>query len=146
MSLLSQTCGTPARYGAGCRCTECTSAVSAYQKRLVLRRQRGEVKVPAIGAIRRLHALMALGWPLEAIARRGGWAGRASLASILTYCQRSQTVLRTTHQRIAAVYDRLSGTPGPSKITRRQASKRGYAPPLAWDDIDNDRAPKGMAA
>lgn len=42
-------------------------------------------------------------------------------------------------REIKDVYDQLSMTPGPSPQTKERALRRGYAPPLAWDDstIDN---------
>jgi cobalamin biosynthesis protein CbiG len=48
--------------------------------------------------------------------------------------------------RMAALYDELSATPGPSEVAARHARERGWAPPLAWDDIDDpEDRPQGVA-
>lgn len=39
-----------------------------------------------------------------------------------------------TADKIRAVYDRLSGSPGPSNRVAAQARFRGYAPPIDWDE------------
>lgn len=41
-------------------------------------------------------------------------------------------------REVCEVYDRLSMTPGPSAHTAGWAAKRGYAPPLAWDEDSID--------
>lgn len=93
--------------------------------------------LPAAGTHRRLQALMALGWPLSVIAKRLG-VHHDRIRQYLI--QRS--VYATTAARVAALYDELSMTPGPSVRARREAARRGYVPPLAWDDetIDDPAA------
>jgi transcriptional regulator with XRE-family HTH domain len=60
-------------------------------------------------------------------------------------------VRRSTAERIAALYDELSmqlpdeSTPTGRKnasYARTVARKRGWLPPLAWDDIDQDESPR----
>jgi len=100
------------------------------------------------GTHRRLQALTALGWCLE-------WID-AELGQKRTYCQRvlarpaDATIFTDTAARIAEVYDRLSmRLPDESTASRRNVASRarnaarskGWAPPLAWDDIDNDSRP-----
>jgi hypothetical protein len=90
--------------------------------------------VPARGTTRRLQALLAIGWTHPLMTERCGLYTGLLL--------RSQAHVTTrNHQIIAALYDRLCMTPGPSQVTRLRAAKKGYAPPLAWDDIDRDRQP-----
>lgn len=88
--------------------------------------------VPKIGAVRRVHALMAMGWShhqLEA-------AGVPNTARLLSGLGHLVTVERW--REVCEVYDRLSMTPGPSPETRGWARARGYAPPLAWDEDSID--------
>ncbi|MGE4429075.1 MAG: hypothetical protein AB7G37_21705 [Solirubrobacteraceae bacterium] len=88
-------------------------------------------KVPAYASQRRLRALAALGWRLDDIDAHMETGQRAKAINGNTW------VYGKVHRRIAAVYEELSGKVGPSERTRRQARARGYAPPLAWDDIED---------
>lgn len=92
--------------------------------------------VPRIGAVRRIEALMAMGWGHEAIAK----AGAPGTAALLN--RRGHLVTIGRWRQIKEVYDTLSMTPGPSALTRGWAKALGYAPPLAWDDdtIDDPTA------
>lgn len=89
--------------------------------------------VPKVGAVRRLHALMAMGWTKDLLTE----AGATSLPRVLSGAGNLITLAKW--REIKAVYDQLSMTPGPSPQTKRRSLRRGYAPPLAWDDgtIDN---------
>ncbi|BAD58890.1 hypothetical protein [Nocardia farcinica] len=89
--------------------------------------------VPALGAIRRIHALQAIGYTTR------------DLADYLNTPQQgvSQITKRTriygsTWLRVRDVYDELSGTPGPSRTGEKKARDRGFAPPIAWEDVDID--------
>lgn len=86
--------------------------------------------VPALGSTRRLQGLAALGWPMRELAARMG-------CHVSHLCDLSRgEVERVTAARaraIAKLYDRLSGTPGPSRRTVILSRKRGWAPPLAWE-------------
>ena len=92
--------------------------------------------VPRIGAVRRVQALLAMGWPHHAL----GAAGIANSAQIIGATGDLITVQRW--RQVRDVYDRLSMTPGPSPETRGWAAKLGYPPPLAWDEetIDDPSA------
>lgn len=131
--------GTPTGYtDGGCREACCRAAVARAWNIYELRRvaNNGQpLTVPKIGAVRRLQALMALGWPRRELARRAGWRGDALGALIYG---RRQVLLLDTHRRIVYLYEALSGTPGPSQRSRAIAATRGWATPLAWDDIDID--------
>lgn len=95
------------------------------------------VKVDATGTRRRVRALRRIGWPTEEIARRT----HLSPASLYEIIKRP-TVSRATHYAVAEVYERLSGTRGPSETSVGRAKKQGWPPPLAWDDdtIDDPKA------
>jgi hypothetical protein len=90
--------------------------------------------VPAAGTVRRMRALAAIGWAPAELAPNFGSreqvlqirAGRTAMVTVLTA------------SRVAAVYDRLSGTPGSSVRARNAARRAGWAPPLAWDGVDID--------
>ena len=142
--------GTTAGYHAGCRELCCRRAIAAYEKRGRLNRVQGTPRaVLAIGAQRRIQALMWLGWDMTALAAEAGWAHRNQVRRILVGQKGKpcRYIQRSTHETICEVFERLSmRTPPEGPVSRRTASmarRKGYAPPLAWDDIDNDAAPKG---
>jgi transcriptional regulator with XRE-family HTH domain len=99
-------------------------------------------RIDATGTRRRLQALMALGWTQASLARqlhRGTCSVRRTLAS--------RTVTVATAAAVRELYEQLSntapeeGTPArrhASQAARARAHKRGWLPPLAWDDIDTD--------
>ena len=91
--------------------------------------------VPAIGAVRRIQALMAIGWRKADLQAAG-----IPTAQLVTRSRPHITAEGWHHVR--QVYDRLCMTPGPSPTTRERATRRGYAPPLAWDEgsIDDPHA------
>lgn len=89
--------------------------------------------VPSLGARRRLHSLMALGWPV--------WqqAGHCkTTANTLESVSRYSRVRASTHRLTVQIYDRLAMQPGPSATTCQRALAAGYVPPLMWDDEDID--------
>ena len=95
--------------------------------------------VPSLGAVRREQALLALGWTHAAI--------RAAMEDLCGYsvprCFGTQVNARKWRAYDAA-YRALQGTVGPSERTRQRAVALGYAPPLAWDNIDApDASPVG---
>lgn len=114
----------------GCRCA---TAIKAKQRQSKLYRAGRAPNRPidATGTRRRIQALMVLGWPLRTImADKLGYSPKS-------YPHRLATAPRVTPglaKRVAALYDELSMTPGPSKRTRNRALQAGFLPPLAWDD------------
>jgi lambda repressor-like predicted transcriptional regulator len=90
--------------------------------------------VPAVGTVRRIRALQALGWPIDMLAADLD----AHVQALSRLCQKSQTVTVARARAVSDLYDRLSMTPGPSDISRRRAAARGWLPPLAWDDAEID--------
>lgn len=128
-------CARPARVRGMCR--------SHYNSTRTKRIRAGDwaPRVSSVGISRRLQALMALGWPQAELGRRLGLP--QSWLSRLTTGHRP-SVNPATAERVIALYEQLSMTPGPSPSARRHATGKGWAPPLAWDD-DTIDDPHGRA-
>lgn len=135
-------------YVAGCREECCRTAHADYRRDLRTRQylHGGALTVDGLGTRRRLQALVALGWSLHTVDRR--------LGRKVTYCHnlisRGGDVLASTAEAIATIYDELCMTLPPTDtvhqrqiVTRQKnvARRNGWAPPLAWDDIDRDPRP-----
>lgn len=133
----------------GCRCSRCVTAKSAHRRpyEWETRRRRGQdVWVPAAGTVRRLRSLAVMGWSISAIASETGLFHR-SLGKVREGSR--ERVHLSTYQAVAAIYERLSMTRNQTRegrITATVAAAHGWLPPLAWDDIDRDQHPKGVAA
>ena len=94
---------------------------------------------PSIGTVRRLQALGWCGWTRADIARVSGIQ--------LTYS--GQHVTDATAEAVARAYGLLWHVTPPDTFehvqTRRAARRLGWAPPLAWDDIDDpEETPQGV--
>lgn len=92
-------------------------------------------KVDASGSRRRLQALASMGWSLLDL------LPRCTLSHSGLSCVRAGKVNRVgaPHAReIAALYDVLWDQVGPSPRAMLEASRRGWAAPLAWDDATID--------
>lgn len=87
--------------------------------------------VPMLGAVRRVQALMALGWRHSDITPLIGRESHHIAAG------RHPRMPALDWRVVDAAYDALSATPGPSSLSRARARRQGYAPPLAWDNIDD---------
>lgn len=104
-----------------------------------------------IGLTRRLQALRALGWTTSEVARITGLY-RATIRRV-TNDERC-TVTAPTARAIIWGYARASHRTPPATTeracaavdqVRRHAIGRGWAPPMAWDDIDDPReTPTGI--
>ncbi len=105
----------------------------------IMARRDADGFVLAIGARRRIRALLALGWTHAHITAAAGGP-----LSAVTLNQTGEWITRATHDAYRAAYAELSMRPGPSAKTRGRAAKAGYAPPLAWDDdaLDDPTAPE----
>lgn len=99
---------------------------------------------PAFSASRRLRALIALGHAQATLATDLGVL--PSYLSMLVNDVRGWVHLDPeTWRKVAALYDRLAMTPGDSTRSRNRAARRGWVPPLAWDDIDDPtEQPQGV--
>ena len=140
------TCATRHR----CRCNDCKAARRDYMYWHRHMTAAGRVGVfnrlvDATGTRRRIQALMCLGWSQSELHRRSGI--HQEVFSEHLY---SATVTSKSRDRVAALYEDLSHLIPPTDTmsqrisvnrTRALAQRRGWAPPLAWDDIDNDPEP-----
>jgi len=83
---------------------------------------------------------MAIGWPSRILTTRLGMAEHGSVLDIANH--NNATIRRATADNVRRVYDELWDKPGPSRISAQRAAKRGWVPPLAWDDdtIDDPAA------
>lgn len=118
-------------------CQPCITAKARYDKRRKWDAANGRsYTVPSLGARRRVQALQALGWSRQRIAEEAGWTSSGALR----YVTRSDTMTRATFDRILAAYERLCmmrpDDMGADRA-RTWAKRHGYAPPLAWTDIDD---------
>lgn len=146
MSVAGQRSGCSARrhgdaaayYRYRCRCADATE-----DYRLCRKRSREGRHVPrwvdGTGSARRLQALAALGYGLLDLADHLGWR-KSRVQNVQTL--KASRVCLSTVERVTRVYDELAMTPGPSTRARDLARRKGWVPPLAWDDdtIDDPNA------
>ncbi len=106
-------------------------------------------KVDATGTQRRIQALVAAGYPLAEIARQLGKDPRG-FGRLLE----QPMVVKNTAEAVQRLYQQIWDQPPPqvgfrpqtrAEQARRLADRRGWAPPLAWNDEDLDR-PEGRPA
>ncbi|NUO36536.1 MAG: hypothetical protein HOQ27_15920 [Dermatophilaceae bacterium] len=114
----------------------------------------GRSKVRAVGTMRRLRALRALGYSLRDLSRVVDVTGQG----ISWICAgRTHWVHADVRDRVAAAYDLLSLKLPPARTghqrgaafrARRRAAEQGWLPPLAYDDdtIDDPAAEPDAAA
>lgn len=94
----------------------------------------GNLFVAPLGMTRRVRALYAIGWTREALMDELATPG----VSIAHAARGARNRVQADRWRaIDGLYQRLHLTPGPSVIARQRAIANGYAPPLAFNDIDN---------
>lgn len=129
-------------------CRPCAEAEARYERGrqldLLLGRPRA---ISSLGTRRRVQALVAIGHTFSRI----GDALDLSQSAANALAHRDGAYMRTsTAARVARLYDAWSMTlpPETTPLERRNAAyartiarKHGWAPPLAWDDIDNDLYP-----
>ena len=92
-------------------------------------------QVSNVGTRRRIQALCRMGWSQGYIAERLGV--KISAVNAYASTNRPRVSVRTA-RRIANLYDELSMIEGPVSKARGWAEKRGWQPPLAWDDESID--------
>lgn len=88
--------------------------------------------VPAAGAVRRVRALLALGWTRRDMQERVTDVSLAHLAR-----DAYPRIIADKWRAVATLYDDLHMTPGPSALGRQRARQMGHIPPMGWDDIDD---------
>lgn len=122
-------------------CQPCGQAAYLYVKKCRLDNTAGTPRsIPIIGTRRRIQALSALGYSYNQI----GAAIGVDRTLIMRWARASDrvTVHATTANKIAAAYDRLcmkipDNSNNRLEHFRLMARRKGWAPPLAWDDIDD---------
>ena len=121
-------------------CGPCVAAKTRYEK---TRHVYGPRMVPATGTRRRIQALKAMGHSGADIAAALGVTYQA--VNRLEHST-SAHIFAATQANVARVYEEMCMTlpTGYHRTRIRNAAARaGYAPPLAWDDIDTDPQPVG---
>jgi hypothetical protein len=94
----------------------------------------GNAERPAIGSIRRVRALYSLGHGRADISTRSG----LSIASISLLAEARWNVIdNKAATALAETYRQLVHQRGTNWKNERRAAREGWAPPGAWDDIDN---------
>lgn len=95
--------------------------------------------VDACGTVRRLRALVAIGWTQSELCRR---LEMLPGNGCRIFRGEQTHVTAATAARAKQIYDELAMSTGPSDRARTHAKTRKWAPPLAWDDddIDNPQA------
>jgi transcriptional regulator with XRE-family HTH domain len=97
--------------------------------------------VDGTGSMRRIQALVAIGWSLAQLAPRLGFY--VTDLGLIANGHRPY-VRATTADAIVRGYRQLARTPGPSTRARNDAARKGWHGPAAWDDDtidDPDAAP-----
>lgn len=127
--------GTASAYTrARCRCPDARNAWRLYKKRgREGRRPPGYVSV--MGVRRRLQALASIGYTITDISTLSS-VPFPTVRDLIHPWIRGGVSARLDRQ-FRALYARLSGTPGPSHRAALRARAKGWAPPLAWNDIDD---------
>lgn len=126
---------------AACRCDPCRADHAAVERRRAERRITGTpLYVPSIGFRRRFQALATQGWTTENIAERLG-ISQSGLGNQL----RGGKILTRHHLNMVAIYADLEDLFGTSTRSSAIARGKGWAPPAAWDNIDDPKErPKGV--
>jgi hypothetical protein len=125
-------------------------AVAVLAVEPVLENLGGATVIGACGTLRRLRALVAIGWPQARLAARMGWT-----AQNFSVLMRSDRVIVRTALTVRALYDELWDQDPRQHGVDNQAYSRAlntataneWAPPAAWDDeaIDlPDAKPRGV--
>lgn len=148
--------GRPHSHGRECyRYDECRCALGrGYQAAKEAKRRKrkalgfGPAFVDATGARRRLQALMTLGYTATQLGRSAG-VSRYVIHDII---ETQRLVQRGKLALVADLYDELWDAPPPANQGQRyvsnMAARRGWAPPMAWDDdtIDDPTAEPRLEA
>jgi hypothetical protein len=128
-------------------CRKCKDGRAAWQRGYENRRilARGErLMIPALGTQRRLRALAVMGWSFAEIGRR---LGDFSGTNVSNLARVPEFIYADTEEKVKAIFEELCMVPGPDKVARTRALRKGWAGPLEWDDIDDPaEEPQGRKA
>lgn len=105
--------------------------------------------IDATGTIRRLQALVAVGWNLSELARRLGMT-RSNLGHLLDQTHVIARTARAVVELYSGLWDALPPADTAAQRTsitkaKKMAAARGWVPPMAWDDEKID-VPAGRPA
>ncbi|WP_097982853.1 hypothetical protein [Streptomyces sp. f150] len=94
--------------------------------------------IDSTGTVRRVRALIALGYTLIDIAE----SANVAVARVQTLAAGYPSLRRTVAERITNTYRALSETPGTNTRAKNRALANRWAPPATWDDdtIDDPQA------
>lgn len=95
--------------------------------------------VPAVGTVRRLRALVAIGYTQAGLSHR---IGMLPTNGSRLFTGKHTVVTAATALRVETLFNHTQLIPGPSERARRRAADLGWPPPLAWDEdtIDDPAA------
>lgn len=100
--------------------------------------------LPSVGVRRRLQALIAIGWNRAELCRRLD-IQRSNFDNFLDSDQSSRATTAKVGALFSELWDRRPPEDRWARASRAYAASRGWAPPAAWDDIDDpDEVPKGV--
>lgn len=128
-------CGTIAAYARHMRRREpvdraCKDIHAARMRDYRASIRNGEVRtVPALGVKRRIQALMAMGFTSAHIARELDVPDNL----VRHWYREGKTVYVATYEKVAALFERLEATVGPSQLSAARARKKGWPTSIAWD-------------
>jgi len=91
-------------------------------------------RVDGTGTMRRLRALMAIGWSGKQLGDRLD----ITTANLWPLVRGREHVHAATARKVADLYDQLWDQPGNRQKSINLAQRRGWALPLAWDDDEID--------
>lgn len=89
-------------------------------------------EIAAVGTVRRLQALAAMGWPFDVLSPLAGHGPR-----YLSQLMKRDVLFSSTARKVDELYQTLAMTLGPSNRIRVRSLNRGWVTALAWDDIDD---------
>ncbi|MGW0245519.1 hypothetical protein ACWDYH_02655 [Nocardia goodfellowii] len=101
--------------------------------------------VPALGAQRRIQALVSNGYPIAHLARELEiWPGSSVMSALTgrpntTSGGTGETISAAKERAIKALFDRLQMVPGPSDRARAFGRSHGWPLPFEWDEDTIDR-------
>ena len=126
-----------------CACERCRAANARYEAKRELDIAEGRArKVLSVGSVRKVHALQWLGYSQQQISAGAGVSNYTVSTISLELC--GTTIYRSVAEKIDAFYkahawNRVTLTGKAATTARTRARAQNWAPPMAWEDIDDPR-------
>lgn len=111
----------------------CTTSIRSALIGVTPRPSKHQAHVLSYATVRRLDGLAVMGWSTGMIAEKLD-VDRAWFTSVV---RRSKLVSWNRHAAVAELYSNLAMRDGGNARTKEWAKRRGFLPPLAWDDVDD---------